>query len=89
LLGHPQHPYTEALISAVPPADPDIKMARILLEGDVPSPANPPSGCVFHPRCGYAKDICSREVPELREIGPDHFASCHFAGELGLRGTGG
>jgi len=89
LLRHPQHPYTEALISAVPPADPDIKMARILLEGDVPSPANPPSGCVFHPRCSYAKDICSQQVPELREIGPDHFASCHFAGELDLRGTGG
>ena len=89
LLSNPQHPYAEALISAVPPADPDIKMARIILEGDVPSPASPPSGCVFHPRCSYAKDICSQQVPELREVGPDHFASCHFAGELGLRGTGG
>ncbi|MCD6287127.1 MAG: ATP-binding cassette domain-containing protein [Anaerolineae bacterium] len=89
LLRYPQHPYTEALISAVPPADPDIKMARILLEGDVPSPANPPGGCVFHPRCRYAKEICAQQVPELREVGPDHFASCHFAGELDLRGTGG
>lgn len=89
LLGHPQHPYTEALISAVPPADPDIKMSRIILEGDVPSPANPPGGCVFHPRCSYAKDVCSQQVPELREVGPDHFAGCHFAGELSLRGTGG
>ena len=89
LLQNPLHPYAEALISAVPPADPDIRMERIILEGDVPSPANPPHGCVFHPRCSYAKDICAQQVPELREVTPDHFASCHFAGELGLLGTGG
>ncbi len=89
LLQNPLHPYAEALISAVPPADPEIKMARILLEGDVPSPANPPSGCVFHPRCSYAQEICSHEIPEMREIEPEHFASCHFAGELSLRGTRG
>jgi oligopeptide/dipeptide ABC transporter ATP-binding protein len=87
LLKHPLHPYTEALVSAVPPADPDIKTSRIILEGDVPSPANPPSGCIFHPRCRYAKDICSQEVPELVEVEPGHFASCHFAAELTLQGV--
>jgi len=89
LLRNPLHPYAEALISAVPPADPDIKMERIILEGDVPSPANPPSGCVFHPRCSYAESICSQEVPKLREVQPGHSASCHFAEELDLQGTGG
>jgi len=88
LLRHPLHPYAEALVSAVPPADPDIRLDRIILEGDVPSPANPPPGCVFHPRCRYAEEICSREEPELVEVEPDHFASCHFAGDLGLRGIG-
>jgi oligopeptide/dipeptide ABC transporter ATP-binding protein len=88
LLRNPKHPYTEALVSAVPPADPDIKMERIILEGDVPSPVNPPSGCTFHPRCRYAKDRCSMEVPALREVGPDHFAACHFAEEISLRGIG-
>jgi oligopeptide/dipeptide ABC transporter ATP-binding protein len=89
LLRNPLHPYAEALISAVPPADPDIRMERIILEGDVPSPANPPSGCVFHPRCSYAESICGQEVPELREVQPGHSASCHFAEELDLQGTGG
>ncbi|BAJ62918.1 ABC transporter ATP-binding protein [Anaerolinea thermophila] len=89
VLYHPLHPYTEALVSAIPPADPDIKMQRIPLQGDVPSPANPPKGCVFHPRCRYAKDICSQQEPALREVEPGHFASCHFAGELSLRGIGG
>jgi oligopeptide/dipeptide ABC transporter ATP-binding protein len=86
LLRHPLHPYTEALVSAVPSADPDIQMQRLILEGDVPSPANPPSGCVFHPRCRYAKEICSREEPLLEEVEPGHFASCHFARELALEG---
>jgi len=89
LLRHPLHPYAEALISAVPPADPDIRLDRILLEGDVPSPANPPPGCVFHPRCRYAKDVCSQEEPKLVEVEPGHYASCHFAGELHLQGIGG
>jgi oligopeptide/dipeptide ABC transporter ATP-binding protein len=89
LLRHPLHPYAEALISAVPPADPDIRLDRIILEGDVPSPANPPPGCVFHPRCRYARDVCSQEEPELVEIEPDHYASCHFAAELHLHGIGG
>jgi oligopeptide/dipeptide ABC transporter ATP-binding protein len=86
LLKHPLHPYTEALVSAVPPADPDIHYERIILEGDVPSPANPPSGCVFHPRCRYAQDMCKTEVPQLNEVKRDHFASCHFASELPLEG---
>jgi oligopeptide/dipeptide ABC transporter ATP-binding protein len=89
LLRHPLHPYAEALISAVPPADPDIRLDRIVLEGDVPSPANPPPGCVFHPRCSYAKDECSQERPELVEVEPGHYASCHFAAELDLQGIGG
>ena len=89
LLRNPLHPYAEALISAVPPADPDIHLNRILMQGDVPSPANPPSGCVFHPRCQYAQDVCSQDIPELKEIKPDHFASCLFAEELQLKGIGG
>ncbi|MCY4020231.1 MAG: ABC transporter ATP-binding protein [Chloroflexi bacterium] len=87
LLRNPRHPYTEALVSAVPPADPLIKMERVILEGDVPSPANPPSGCVFHPRCRYAQDICTREIPPLVEIAPGHSARCHFAEELELQGV--
>jgi oligopeptide/dipeptide ABC transporter ATP-binding protein len=89
LLSHPLHPYTESLISAVPPADPDIRPERIILEGDVPSPAHPPPGCVFHPRCHYAEDVCAEEIPELVEVSPAHYASCHFAKELDLRGIGG
>ena len=73
---------------AVPPADPDIVMERLILEGDVPSPVNPPPGCVFHPRCLYAKDRCQLEAPQLREVEPAHFVSCHFAEELSLRGIG-
>lgn len=87
LLKHPLHPYTEALISAVPPADPDIHYERIILEGDVPSPANPPSGCVFHPRCRYTQDVCKTKVPQLTDVKAEHYASCHFAKELDLKGT--
>jgi oligopeptide/dipeptide ABC transporter ATP-binding protein len=86
LLQHPLHPYSEALLSAIPPADPDIKTTRITMPGEVPSPANPPSGCVFHPRCHYARDICKTEAPTLTEVEPGHFASCHFAKELHLQG---
>jgi oligopeptide/dipeptide ABC transporter ATP-binding protein len=89
LLWHPLHPYTEALVSAIPPADPDIRLERITLQGDVPSPANPPSGCIFHPRCRYAVDICSQVEPQLVEAEPDHFVSCHLAAELKLSGIGG
>lgn len=89
LLSHPMHPYTEALVSAVPPADPDIQTHRIILEGDVPSPSNPPPGCVFHPRCRYAQDICKQKEPILEEVQRGHYASCHFAKELQLTGIGG
>lgn len=87
LLHHPRHPYTEALVSAIPPADPDIQQDRMILEGDVPSPANPPTGCVFHPRCRYAEAICSREEPLLRELTPNHYVSCHLAENLELKGV--
>jgi oligopeptide/dipeptide ABC transporter ATP-binding protein len=89
VLRNPLHPYTEALISAVPPADPAIRLNRIILEGDVPSPANPPPGCVFHPRCRYARDVCSQEEPKLAEVEPGHYVSCHLAAELSLQGIGG
>jgi len=86
LLEHPLHPYTEALLSAIPPADPDIHQDRIQLQGEVPSPANPPSGCIFHTRCRYAQEICSQKEPLLTEIEPGHSVSCHFAKELSLKG---
>ncbi|MEN4040742.1 MAG: ATP-binding cassette domain-containing protein [Anaerolineaceae bacterium] len=89
LLHDPQHPYTEALLSAIPPADPDIQPNRIRLTGEVPSPANPPPGCIFHPRCNYAQPVCKVEEPQLQEIVPGHYASCHFANSLSLRGIGG
>jgi oligopeptide/dipeptide ABC transporter ATP-binding protein len=88
LLHKPLHPYTEALLSAIPPADPDTPTNRIQLQGEVPSPANPPSGCIFHPRCRYAKAECSQKEPPLVEVEPGHFASCHFAKELHLKGIG-
>jgi peptide/nickel transport system ATP-binding protein len=86
LFNNPKHPYTEALLSAVPKPDPRLRSQRIILEGDVPDPANPPSGCYFHPRCRYAKDRCVTETPELRDIGGGHTVSCHYAEELSLRG---
>ncbi|MCA9889479.1 MAG: ATP-binding cassette domain-containing protein [Anaerolineae bacterium] len=86
LLNRPLHPYTEALLSAIPPADPLRKVDRIQLEGEVPSPSNPPTGCSFHPRCRYAKDICKQDEPTFTEVEPDHFVSCHFAKELHLQG---
>jgi peptide/nickel transport system ATP-binding protein len=86
LYENPRHPYTEALLSSVPTTDPDHKSKRIVLEGDVPSPANPPSGCKFHPRCRFAKDVCSQEIPEWREISPDHWVACHLTDELTLAG---
>jgi len=85
LFGAPKHPYTEALMSAVPVPDPDWNVERILLEGDVPSPVAPPPGCYFHPRCHYAKDICKTEAPEYRDMGGLHFATCHFADTLNLQ----
>jgi peptide/nickel transport system ATP-binding protein len=86
LYENPRHPYTEALLSAVPTTDPDQKSHRIVLEGDVPSPAEPPSGCKFHPRCRFAKDICNQQNPEWREISTDHWVACHLTDELKLSG---
>ena len=86
LYENPHHPYTEALLSSVPTTDPEHKSKRIVLEGDVPSPADPPSGCKFHPRCRYAKDICSQQTPDWREISPDHWVACHLTEELRLAG---
>ena len=74
----PLHPYTQALFSAVPNVDPRKKMERIILQGDIPSPANPPSGCKFHTRCDKCKEICKREVPAFRNMGHDHFVACHL-----------
>jgi peptide/nickel transport system ATP-binding protein len=82
LYRHPRHPYTVSLLSAIPVPDPDRRRQRIVLKGDVPSPANPPSGCRFHPRCFLAKEICAREAPPLREVRPGHFSACHFAEQL-------
>ena len=87
LFSFPKHPYTEALLSAVPTTDPDAKMDRIILPGEIANPADPPSGCYFHPRCRYAQDICREKEPMTQEIEPDHFVACHFAGELELRGV--
>ncbi|MEQ8667494.1 MAG: ATP-binding cassette domain-containing protein [Rhodospirillales bacterium] len=76
------HPYTRALLSAIPHLDPDHQAKAIKLEGEIPSPANPPSGCRFHTRCPHARDRCKAEVPEWREAKPEHFVACHFAEEL-------
>jgi len=87
LLMNPKHPYTEALLSAVPKPDPRMRKRRIVLPGEVADPSNPPSGCYFHPRCRYARPICRGEEPALREIAPGHFVSCHRADELSLAGV--
>jgi peptide/nickel transport system ATP-binding protein len=87
LFSNPLHPYTEALLSAVPKPDPRTKRQRIVLEGDVADPANPPQGCYFNPRCKYAVDRCRNETPQLRELKPGHFVSCHRAEELTLMGV--
>jgi oligopeptide transport system ATP-binding protein len=85
LFSHPLHPYTQSLMSAVPIPDPKIerKRRRIMLEGEVPSPANPPGGCVFHNRCPLAIDDCSGQIPEYREVLPDHSVACHLADATG------
>jgi oligopeptide transport system ATP-binding protein len=82
---NPMHPYTKALLSAVPIPDPvlDAQRERVLLTGEVPSPLNPPSGCVFHPRCPVANDSCSAHLPELRELAPEHHAACLLASGYG------
>ena len=81
IFSEPLHPYTKALFSAVPNPDPTVKMDRIKLEGDIPSPANPPKGCRFHTRCPYAKEICKHVPPQYREHKPGHFAACHLLDE--------
>ncbi len=86
LYRNPKHPYTEALLSAIPTPDPHHRSKRIVLAGDVADPAHPPTGCYFHPRCPYAQDRCKTETPELREIAPNHTTACHFAEELSLVG---
>jgi oligopeptide/dipeptide ABC transporter ATP-binding protein len=88
LYQNPSHPYTEALLSAVPRPDPTIKKQRIILPGDVPSPINPPSGCRFHTRCLYAKADCKTVEPTLQDIGGGHFAACHYWKEVQAKRLG-
>ena len=87
LFAAPKHPYTEALLSASPEPDPRARSKRIVLQGEVANPANPPSGCYFHPRCAYATDVCRNETPVLKEVSPNHFVSCHRSEELTLAGV--
>ncbi len=82
----PRHPYTAALMAAVPVADPRVHTGNVELQGEVPSPANPPSGCYFHPRCEHAADVCRAQLPAFREIDPGHFVACHRAEEITLAG---
>ncbi len=84
---NPLHPYSEALLSALPKPDPRLRMKRIILSGEVANPVNPPSGCYFHPRCKYAEEICKKEEPKWKEVNSDHFVACHFAKELSLKGV--
>ena len=78
IFANPMHPYTQALFSAIPQPDPDLKMNRMILKGDIPSPAHPPKGCRFHTRCPYATDKCKEEVPEYKDYGNGHFVACHL-----------
>ena len=86
LFYHPLHPYTEALLSAIPISDPTVKSERIMMPGEIGNAANLPSGCCFHPRCRYAKECCKKEYPVLKEIGQGHMAACHFADQINLSG---
>jgi peptide/nickel transport system ATP-binding protein len=83
----PKHPYTSALLSAVPEPDPRLRTRRIVLQGEVANPASPPSGCYFHPRCPHAIELCRTQAPAWREISPAHFVACHRADELKLAGV--
>ncbi len=87
LFARPRHPYTEALMSALPKPDPSLKGERIVLPGEVADPSNLPSGCAFHPRCGYGDDRCREVVPELRDLGDGHLAACHRCEEIDLKGV--
>jgi peptide/nickel transport system ATP-binding protein len=82
---NPLHPYTQALLSAVPTPDPKAKMERIVLEGSIPSPANPPKGCKFHTRCSKCMECCKTEIPEVREIEPGHKVACHLYKDQGKK----
>ena len=82
LFHQPRHPYTAALMAAVPVADPRVHSGNVELKGEVPSPANPPPGCYFHPRCAYAAEVCRTQPPDFREINPGHFVACHQEIEL-------
>jgi oligopeptide/dipeptide ABC transporter ATP-binding protein len=84
LFSNTRHPYTKALLSAIPHLDPDAEKTAIKLEGEIPSPINPPSGCKFHTRCPHVRDRCKAEIPEWRQADDDHFVSCHFSEELTL-----
>jgi peptide/nickel transport system ATP-binding protein len=86
LYQNPKHPYTEALLSAVPSINPDTHRTRIILPGEIPNPSNPPSGCKFHTRCRYAKEKCKTEVPAWSEVSPGHWTLCHFSDTLPLHG---
>ena len=87
LFSAPKHPYTAALLSAVPEPDPRMRSRRLMLQGEVANPAAPPSGCYFHPRCPYAIDVCRTDTPVWQEVSPAHFVSCHRAHELQLAGV--
>lgn len=82
IYNNPQHPYTKALMAAIPQPDPKLKSEMKSIEGEIPSNVNVPSGCKFHPRCPFAKDICSQKVPEVKEVKPGHMVQCHFGGEF-------
>jgi peptide/nickel transport system ATP-binding protein len=87
LFSTPKHPYTAALLSAVPEPDPRIRSRRLMLQGEVANPAAPPSGCYFHPRCPYAIDVCRTDTPKWQQVSPAHFVGCHRAHELQLAGV--
>ena len=77
MFDHPLHPYTEALLSAIPTTNVDDNRDLVILEGDIPSPVNPPKGCKFHTRCKYCTEICTQITPEMKEVRPNHFVACH------------
>jgi peptide/nickel transport system ATP-binding protein len=89
VFAHPRHPYTAALMRAVPVPDPRVRATDAILRGEVPSPASPPSGCYFHPRCQFAEDRCRRDAPLLRELAPGHLVRCHLAEQLTLGAAAG
>jgi len=85
IIKNPMHPYTEALLSAVPIPDPKTRHGRVEIKGELPSPINVPKGCAFHPRCLYRREVCKEQRPVLREVTPMHWVQCHFAGEIVTR----